>query len=260
MDTDILHLYCLPIAYDGDGDGDNGNDGDGDKGGNDDKPKVDPNDPAVKALLEAERQKARENQEKVLKELEHLKKTSNLNSDQRKKLDQRLEVLQNELLTTKEQAERQATKAKQEHEAALTTAQQQRDEAVKKYEDLRITNELIGAATEYKAYNPDQVISQVRGNTHLRPVLDDDGNETGEVAVVVDIVTKDSEGKEVTLSVPPKDAIKRMSEDEKHANLFVAQGEDGLGFRPSSKSGSMDLATAASDPARYRELRKAGKI
>jgi hypothetical protein len=79
---------------------------------------------------------------------------------------------------------------------------------------------------------------------------------------MVDYVDYDAEGGPKTLTLSVSDAVKKMSESNRHFNLFKAEGVGGAGMNTfRSRPGTRPkIATVAKDAAAYREARKKGEI
>ena len=94
----------------------------------------------------------------------------------------------------------------------------------------------------------------------MTPILDDDGKPTGGYKVLTTVNVTDDKGVSKTLKVSPNEAIKIMSEDESHQNLFKGKGFGGTGGnnRPGAKKDIRSIA--AGDPGAYRKARAEGSL
>ena len=76
----------------------------------------------------------------------------------------------------------------------------------------------------------------------------------------VKITEKDKDGRTITLDLPVDEAVKKLTEKDEFANLFKGKGTGGLGGQNRDGKAPDIEAIARTDPAKYRELRKAGKV
>ena len=216
----------------------------------------------INKMLAAEKRKYQTNQANLTKEIESLKAKSQLTSVERTELDQRVEKLKEELLTKEQIAAKKAAKAKKQHEEEMTALQADRDSWKSRYTVSTINSALMAAASQENAYNPQQIVALLGPNTTLEPVLNDEDQPTGQLAPVVRVQDKDKDGKDITLTLSPSDAVKGLKDKQEYLNLFNGTGVGGLGASTHKKvGGKADLkAIAGSGSASYRQARKDGTI
>lgn len=246
----------------GDGGGDGG-DGGGDGGDGKSADKTFTQDQVNKFLAE-EKRKGQVSTQKALSELEALKKRSNLNSEERKELDGRIEQLQNAILTKDELAKKEKDKVSTEHKTKIDEMTTDRDMWKGKYTGSTINRDITDASVDNNAFSPKQIVALLRPDTQLVEDLDAEGKPTGELVPKVTFKTKDDDDKPVTLTLTIPEAVKRMSEMDEYGNLFHTDGTGGIGSRSKPGKGGSDKDDAAelakTDPVKYRQLRKEGKI
>jgi hypothetical protein len=214
----------------------------------------------VNKFLAEERRKSAEKTKKALEELDLVKSKATLTDQERKDMEGRIESLSNELLTKEELAKKEketiAKKLETEKQQAIT----ERDSWQRRFVDSNISTALTQAAVEGKAYNPEQIIALLKPQTRMVEELGEDGKPTGNLIPKVKLSDMGKDGKQVTLELHPKDAVKRLRESEAFVNLFNDDSNGGLGKFSKAKDGQLDVAEAAKDPATYRKLRAEGKI
>lgn len=190
-------------------------------------------------------------------ELDALSKRSNLSAKDREDLEQRVNELNNKLLTKEEMAKQEKDKLLKQHQSERENLESEAKAWRGRYESTRIVSSLSDAAAKHKAYNPQQVVTMLRGETRLVEV-EKDGQGTGDFEVRVKLNSKDSKGQPVQLDLAPDEAVKHMSEQDEYLNLFTADGSPGTGSRKSKDN--LDPTELAKDPAAYRQARKEGRI
>jgi hypothetical protein len=190
-----------------------------------------------------------------------LRTKSKLTENERTELDARIEAMRAESMTKEQLA---ADKQKKLEKAAKDSADKltaERDGWKARYTDQTINTAILAGATgEVKAYNPQQLISMLKPQTQLVEELNDEGKPTGNFIPKIQIISKDDKGKEVALVLPVGEAIKKMSEMDEYANLFVGKSVGGVFRLPGGNPASRKLADLArTDPKAYREARAAGQ-
>lgn len=157
-------------------------------------------------------------------------------------LRKKLEELQSTLMTKEQAAAFEAEKLKAEAqtlEQRLTAeAKQWKD----RYRNTLITNSLVAAANEHKAYRPEQIVAFLKDRAELVEALDETGKPTGDFQVKLSWSETDKDGKTSPMTLDPSATVKAMKQKVDFANLFLAEG-GGTGFVPTrgnQNSGSLD--------------------
>lgn len=248
------------VAFDGDGDGKTG-DGDGKTGdgktGDGDGKTFTQED--VNTIMAREKRKTQEAQKQHAAQLEQYKKTAQLTTEERAKLEAQIDDLQSKSMTVEEKARRESEKAAKTHQAALDGLTTERDSWQNQYTNELIGNKIALASAKHKAENPEHIDGLIRSRTKVAPVLDPEGNATGRFEARVAFPDTDKENKPITLDLTVDEAVKRMTELPQHQNLFAGGKAGGLGASggQGGKIGTIDVAKMArEDPAGYRKLRK----
>lgn len=206
-----------------------------------DTPPVTP--PAEKLLTQAQFDKALQERlareakktEALRTQLEQLGEIKAANNEETEKLKAALDKMTSELLT-KEQI---AAKAKQKAEEELTNKLKQKeveaDQWKSKYTDSTIQRSLVDAAVSNEAFNPEQIVVMLKGQSFL----DEDGPR-------VKLPGKNESGESVELVFTPDEAVKHIKDQtDKYGNLFKSGLNGGIGGAndPGIGSGKVDFST-----------------
>lgn len=214
-------------------------------------------------LLAEERRKtqatAQKTAQEAITELEALKARSTLNANEKQELENRIQTLQNTLMTKEEVAAREKERLQKEKQQEIATLAAERDSWKDKFTSATIERSILDAAAQYEAYNSRQLVGLLRGATQLVEKLNEDGSPSGTLEPVVQYDDLDKDGRPIVLTLSVGDAVKRMSESDEWANLFKGKGVGGTG-QGGNASGRVNVEAAKRDPKLYRELRKAGQI
>lgn len=213
-------------------------------------------------MLAEDRRKHQTQVQKALEELEAIKAKAQLTDSEKSELETRMEDMRKQLLTKEELAKQELDKSQKKAKVELDTLTKERDSWKLRYTDSTIIGAIVDASAKHEAFDPEQIVAILRTDTRLAEDLDSDGKPTGKLVPKVTFKDKDKDGKAVTIEIAVEEAVKKMTEIDKYSNLFKDSGSGGLGRGNRDKtSGSADIAELArTNPAKYRELRKAGKI
>lgn len=192
-------------------------------------------------------------------ELQKIQSTVKLTAEEKEQLAIQVETLKKTFMTEAELKE-QAARRKETELKEQSLAQANEAKAWKeRYSRSTIHSALADAAAKNDAYNTQQLVTLLRENTSLEEAISDDGKPTGEFNVKVNkTIVKD--GKNVSLTLTPDDAIKALKEDPSYANLFKGTGTGGHGGGKGSQDKLDPERLAAENPTLYRKLRAEGKI
>jgi hypothetical protein len=214
---------------------------------------------AVNKILAEDRRKHAAKQQQFLEELTQLRESKNLSEQEKATLDTRIEELSATLKTKEELAAQERKRLSETHSKELKAASDERDQWKVRYTESLIATEITNAAVSQKAFSPEQIVALLRPATRLAEDIDGDGKPTGKLVPKVTFNdTKDD--KPITLDLTVADAVKRMKDQERFQNLFIADGTGGVGGMSKTKGKKPDLLDIAKDPAKYRAARKDGTI
>lgn len=211
----------------------------------------------LNTFLAEERRKAQKANERTIKQLEELKKTHPFTSEEKEKLESRIEDLRNEYLTKEELSKKEQDKLRKEAKKKEEDLAKDRDAWKDRYTTYAIEQDIYTAAAQ-DAYNPMQVVNLLRPLTRLVEELNEDNQPTGKLVSKIRLASKDKDGNNVMLELSPSDAIKQMKEMQEHGNLFKSGAHSGVGGNSAStvpKNGP-----PLDDPAAYRLWRKASGL
>lgn len=191
------------------------------------------------------------------REAELLEKMRDAETDKaaREALEAQLEDARSRTLTAEQQAADREKRVKEEAAKEVAAAKDEARKAFSQYAQSKIKRELTDAAVAEDAFRPNQVVALIHQGAKLVDVIDPETKKpTGEHEVRV-MYQDPKDGK--ILSLPPRDAVKKMKEDvENHGNLFKSGVVGGLGAgapQPKPPAGSHESLTPADI---YEKLKK----
>lgn len=208
----------------------------------------------VDEIIKDRLKKTKVEQDKLVLQLDQLRKTKNLTDDEKVALQQRIDDMQSTLFTKEEIA----AKEKKEIETRLTKEVEKVQSDAKIWRE-RFTTEtinraLLDSAVEHKAVRPAQIVDLLANRTRLVERADAPGTFIPQVK----LNGKDKDGKPVTLDLPVGEAIKQMKEMvEEYGNLFISDANGGIGGTTTTPAGGKSLGDLK-DTAKYIEARKKG--
>lgn len=208
----------------------------------------------VNRIVAEDRRKHQEKIKSTVKELENLKASKNLTEKEKSDLQKRIEDLQGEVLTKEQLAAKEKERLKSSFAKQLEEANAERDLWKNRFTHSTINQQLTSAAVKNEAYDEDQIIALLKPTTSLVEEMGEDQNPTGNLVPKVKFEDLDEQGKKVTLNLTPEEAVKRMKDMSKFANLFKSTAAGGVG---GGQSGARGTRTGPiKDPAEYRKHRK----
>ncbi len=213
----------------------------------------------LNTFIAEEKRKNQLRERKILGELETLKTSASLTTEEKETLEKRIEDLQTQNMTGEEKARRAEEAAEKKNVEAVTNLTKERDNWQTKHANLVINTAIITTASEgeNKAISHEQILAILQPKTKLVEQLDDDGKPTGNYEPKVSFPDNNKENEPIILELTVPEAIKRMKELEKYGNLFEGIKTGGLGGTGSTtKGGKIDIDKLAKDPAAYRKYRK----
>lgn len=196
----------------------------------------------MNSVLAEERRKSKSKNDALVLQLTTEKNRVGTTASEKQALEDRIETLKNEYATKDELAQKESKKRQ-------TAAEKRASEAetdAKKWQDLyksdKIEGEILKAANNHKAFNPNHILRILAPDTRLVDEVGEDGTTpTGKLIPKVKLAVLDKEGKPVTLEFTVTEAVKQMTDMEEHAPLFNSGATGGLGG-----SGSRQVKTAGS--------------
>lgn len=247
----------------GGGGGGDGSGGDGEGGGSGGGGDQNFTQEQVNSMMKKERAKIeskfKEQTQKQLSEINKLRESKDLTEAQRKKLDDRADTLQAELMTEKERAEADKKAAETKHGKELKVAQGESVAWQGRYENQMKETDILAAASKHAAYNAVQLLGLVAPLTHVVSVKTDKGEETGKFTTVVKTAVKNEDDAFVEKSLTVDEYVDYLKGQKEFQNLFVSQRAGGTGHRKGTGSGggSEDLSPTEKIERGLREQKAA---
>lgn len=185
----------------------------------------------VNKFLAEDRRKHQEKYTSLEASYQELLANQDVVGEQRKRLEKELEDLQARHRTKEQQI---AYERKQEEEKAAQEIEQLRQDKLlweNRFTESTITQALQQAAIKHDAYNPSQIIVQLKGQTELVEAKDSTGKTTGELVPMVTMTVHNEEtGVTEPLRMTPDEAVEYMQKNTKQwGNLFKNNIREGIG-------------------------------
>jgi len=212
----------------------------------------------VNDLIAKEKGKIQQRYDKRIKELETIRDSKNLSSEEVAQLNKQIEEMQSEFKTKEQLAIEEANKAKKTYEKDLSKAQEQATDWQNRYTNMVIKSAIVKASAVNEAFDADQIVALLQPNTRLADVLDEQGKKTGDLEPKTKFIGLDEESKEIELDISPSDAVKRMTQMDKYANLFKRAAVGGLGANNQNRG--VGVLGDLKNTANYIAQRNKGKL
>jgi hypothetical protein len=204
------------------------------------------------------RQKMREKNEALSKEMQDLVGQINMTKEERERLETVLTQSRSTFQTELERTQAQATQLQDELNKTKSMAQKDTEAWRKRFESTLIDHEVNFACNELGVFSPQQMRDMLDRHLVATQVVNDKGDP--QERFTVGVRTQDDEGN--ILVVPVRDYIKKLDESGNHLNLFKNNIKPGLGLgngdgTPKNTSIPTDptaLAEYMKDPTNYANL------
>ena len=206
------------------------------------------------SILAEEKKKYQKSVENQIGQLESLKKSAETNDKLKKDLENRIEELQNSLLTKEQIAQKDKDKLQKDFSVQIEKLSSERDRWKNSFTEATIKRSISDAAGS-DAFSSAQIVNLLERDARLVEETDDEGNGLGKFGVKIKFQHTDKEGKPVTLDLTPDEAIKLMKDiPDKYGNLFKTSLSSGLGGGNNKPIKDIDLKNMSRD--QYMEWRK----
>lgn len=214
----------------------------------------------VNSLVAEEKRKGQQANERLVTQLETEKNRAGTTVAEKEQLEARIEEIKSEYITKEQLTEKERKKADKKRDDALAAAQAETTIWKDRYSRTTIKRSIVDAAIhpDHKANNPAHIVALLSPDTRLVEELDEEGKPTGDYVAKTKVKTV-KDGKPATLDMTVTEAVKFLSEQDEHADLFSSGAAGGLGgnpSRPRTKGGSGDPNTPPEDPTEYRLWRE----
>lgn len=212
----------------------------------------------VNELMARDRRKNQEAQKRIVGQLEEYQKVAKLTADEKEALEKQIDELRQQTMSAEELAKQAADKTAKEHATIISQLESEKEQWRNRHDNLVIESAITRASVQHGAVDPDQILAVLRTKQlKMVDVLGDDGKPSGMSVPRVKLPDVNKEGKPIELDLTVEDAVKRMKDLDKYANLFKNSKVGGMGNSGSTKTGKINLIEIAkTDPKRYRQLVK----
>ena len=215
----------------------------------------------VNKIVADEKRKYQQKYEQLEKSYEDRLKDQAISDDERLALEKQLEDIQARNRTKEQQAAHERKQSEEAYKNQLEEATNKAKTWEQRYTESTIQRELQAAAIAHDAYNPDQIVVQLRSQTSLVEQLDGNGKPTGQIVPMVEMSVKNEDsGTTEKLQMTPEEAVEYMQKNpERWGNFFKNNIREGIGSSSATGGtftgdGTVDV-TKLSDK-QYFELRE----
>lgn len=188
--------------------------------------------------------------------------SNTLTEKDRKALQENLETVQGQLRSKEEQLTVEKKQLQEQFAAQLKEAHEKASFFETLYRDSTVERALTDAAMKHEAFQPFQIVTQLRPLTKLVPEVDPKtGKPTGKYKPMVEMqAANQTTGEMETKAYTPEDAVKKMKDDpDTWGNMFRSGVRSGIGSSSAtggltSGNGQIDLRKIT--PQQYLEIRQ----
>jgi hypothetical protein len=213
-------------------------------------------------FLAEDRRKHQVQLQKMESQLNELAKSKSLTEQERQTLKENLDTIAGQLRTKEQQLTLEKRQLEEQYQVKVQDAEKKAQVWEALFRDSTIDRSLQDAAVKHEAFNPAQIVTQLRPWTRMMEIMDEKaGKPTGKYKPVVDMPDVDATTNEqVIMTRSPEEAVKRMKEvPEQWGNLFRSGVVSGIGSSSATgglmpgKGGQIDVRKLT--PQQYREIR-----
>ncbi len=185
----------------------------------------------VNKFLADDRRKHTEKYQSLEGSYQELLKNQGLSQEDRDRLEQQLDDLRKQHRTKEQQLAFEKKEAEEKYQKEVEVLRKEKTTWEARYTESTIVQALQAAAIKHEAFNPQQVIVQLRGQTKLTDKLDHAGKPTGQLVPMVEMVVKnESSGVSEQLQMTPDEAVEYMKKNpEQWGNFFRSNVREGIG-------------------------------
>lgn len=203
----------------------------------------------VNGYLAKELATYKEKERKIQEQLTTLSQQAMNTEEEKKTWREKVEALNNMVLTKEQQAQKEREQLQKEAEAKQRQVEKDAETWKNRFTDSLITNGILSAASEHGAYKAQQFIPILKDRARLVETTDAEGQPTGNFEVKIKWDAVDKDGRALKIDLSPKDTVKAMRQQEDFMNLFVAEG-GGTGYVPTRGTqtpGTVDPSKMSAD-------------
>lgn len=200
-------------------------------------------DNVVQTRLAKDRKRRDEEFQTQVKSLEDnykgLLQSKNLEDQDRERLEQQLADLRKQHRTKEQQLTDEKKRLQEEWEEKYDGVKSKATEWETRYTESTITQALQSAAIANDAYNPQQIIIQLQGQTKLIEQMDSAGKPTGKLVPMVEMIIKNKDsGASEQLQMTPEEAVEYLAKNPaEYGNYFRHNIRSGIGASASTGGG-----------------------
>ena len=214
-------------------------------------------------FLAEDRRKHQVQLQKMESQLNELAKSKSLTEQERQTLKENLDTIAGQLRTKEQQLTLEKRQLEEQYQVKVQDAEKKAQVWEALFRDSTIDRSLQDAAVKHEAFNPAQLVTQLRPWTRVIEVMDEKtGKPTGKYKPVVDMPDVDATTNEQAIMTrSPEEAVKRMKEmPEQWGNLFRSNVVSGIGSSSATgglmpgQGGKIDVRKLT--PTQYREIRE----
>jgi len=214
-------------------------------------------------FLAEDRRKHQVQLQKMESQLNELAKSKSLTEQERQTLKENLDTIAGQLRTKEQQLTLEKRQLEEQYQTKVQDAEKKSQVWEALFRDSTIDRSLQDAAVKHEAFNPAQLVTQLRPWTRVIEVMDEKtGKPTGKYKPVVDMPDVDATTNEQAIMTrSPEEAVKRMKEmPEQWGNLFRSNVVSGIGSSSATgglmpgQGGKIDVRKLT--PTQYREIRE----
>jgi hypothetical protein len=210
------------------------------------------------AAIAAKEEEFKKTQRELAAQLGEAKKQKGLTEQEKAVHQARIEELENQFLTEQEKAKRAAVQKESEFTSQVDGLTSERDMWRTQFESEAASNQITRSAHTNKAFDPSQIGAILNPMIEFKESVDEaTGTGTGTYTPVVKFPDVGEDEKPIVMEYSVDEAVKRMTELPRFANLFEDTMKSGIGGTGNADSKKVDVARIAREnPAEYRRLRK----
>ena len=214
-------------------------------------------------FLAEDRRKHQVQLQKMESQLNELAKSKSLTEQERQTLKENLDTIAGQLRTKEQQLTLEKRQLEEQYQTKIEESAKKAQTWEALFRDSTIDRSLQDAAVKHEAFNPAQLVTQLRPWTRVIEVMDEKtGKPTGKYKPVVDMPDVDATTNEQAIMTrSPEEAVKRMKEmPEQWGNLFRSNVVSGIGSSSATgglmpgQGGKIDVRKLT--PTQYREIRE----
>jgi hypothetical protein len=173
-------------------------------------------------------------------------------------LSEELESFKESQMSEAEKAQSRFKKDLEKYKESEATALEKKEYWKTKYKDNKITNDIYSAFSGHKLSNPEHAAILFKNSveTDIQPMLDSEGNQTGEFTTKMKMIVSDGNGGYKEQEGTPGELFKIWIEQDSNKHLLLNNLVPGGG---SSASGNLEnLSEVDKLRAQYEEAKKNG--